>query len=171
MGGWQGGDPLPWRAIDPRRNRRTASRPAAGGRQAQAAATAACSAASQPPMAKTLSTNAAAAADSAMRTSCGNGGAVESVEIQKQDFPSSHRSLGISQTARDSHIPTAPATRPWKSGKPNAGFPLSHSHLYIWSRNKNRRLRRRRKGDISIEVRMGTFLTRLDILACNCLTI
>jgi hypothetical protein len=42
--------------------------------------------------------------------SCGNGGAVESVEIQKQDFPSSHRSLEISQERRDSHIPTAPAT-------------------------------------------------------------
>jgi len=71
-----------------------------------------------------------------MKTSCGNGGAVESVEIQRQDFPSSHRALEISQRRRDSHIPTAPATRPWKSGKPKAGFPLSHSHLYIWGRTK-----------------------------------
>ena len=46
-----------------------------------------------------------------------------------QDFPSSHRFLEISQRTRDSHIPTAPATRPWKSGKPKTGFPLSHSHL------------------------------------------
>jgi hypothetical protein len=35
---------------------------------------------------------------------------VESVEIQKQDFRSFHDSLGISQKARDSHIPTAPTT-------------------------------------------------------------
>jgi len=63
------------------------------------------------------------------KKSCGNGGAVESVEIQNQDFPSFHRSLEISPTTRDFHIPTAPTTRPWKSGKPKAGFPLSHSHL------------------------------------------
>jgi len=48
---------------------------------------------------------------------------------KKQDFPSSHGSLEISQKRRDSHIPTAPATRLWKSGKPKTGFPLSHSHL------------------------------------------
>jgi hypothetical protein len=35
---------------------------------------------------------------------------VESVEIQRQDFPSFHDSLGISQKTRDSHIPTAPTT-------------------------------------------------------------
>ena len=40
--------------------------------------------------------------------SCGNAGAVESLEIQKQDSHPSHRSLEISQKARDSHIPTAP---------------------------------------------------------------
>jgi hypothetical protein len=34
---------------------------------------------------------------------------MESVEIQKQDFPSFHDSLEISRTARDSHISTAPA--------------------------------------------------------------
>jgi hypothetical protein len=39
--------------------------------------------------------------------SCGNGGVVESVEIQRQDFPSSPHSLEISQNRRDSHIPTA----------------------------------------------------------------
>jgi hypothetical protein len=82
-------------------------------------------------VAKKLSTNPAKQEDSAMKKSCGNGGAVESVEIQKQDFPSSHRSLEISQRQRDSHIPTAPTTRPWKSGKPKAGFPLSHSHLSL----------------------------------------
>jgi hypothetical protein len=71
--------------------------------------------------------------------SCGNGGAVESVEIQKQDFPSSHRSLEISQERRDSHIPTAPATRRWKSGKPRAGFPLSHRLLVGFERRKKQK--------------------------------
>src|SRR5450755_3175569 len=61
--------------------------------------------------------------------SCGNGGVVESVEIQERDFPSSHRSLEISQKPRDSHIPTAPPTRRWKSGKTKAGFPLFHRLL------------------------------------------
>jgi hypothetical protein len=81
-------------------------------------------------VAKRVSTNPAAKSSSAMKTSCGNGGTVESVEIQKQDFPSSHRSLGISHRTRDSHIPTAPATRPWKSGKPKTGFQLSHRHSF-----------------------------------------
>jgi hypothetical protein len=40
--------------------------------------------------------------------SCGNAGAVESLEIQGQDFRPSHRSLEISHKTRDSHIPTAP---------------------------------------------------------------
>jgi hypothetical protein len=96
--------------------------------------------------------------------SCGNGGAVESVEIQKQDFPSSHRSLEISQERRDSHIPTAPATRRWKSGKPRAGFPLSH-RLLVGEGRKNQKqpsASGQEKGDTSIEVRKGTFLTRLD---------
>src|SRR4030081_1628319 len=64
-----------------------------------------------------------------MNTSCGNGGTMESVEIQRQDFPSSHRSLEISQTTRDSHISTAPTEAGgWKSGKQKAGSPLSHRH-------------------------------------------
>ena len=72
------------------------------------------------------------------KTSCGNGGTVESVEIQRQDFPSSHRSLEISPTTRDSHIPTAPTEAGgWKSGKPKAGFPLSHRHESPFSRNLN----------------------------------
>ncbi len=40
--------------------------------------------------------------------SYGNAGAMESLEIQEQDFHPFHRSLEISQKARDSHIPTAP---------------------------------------------------------------
>ena len=64
--------------------------------------------------------------------SCGNGGAMESVESQKQASPSFHSPLEISpKSRRDSHIPTAPATTPWKSGKPKAGFPLSHRDLPV----------------------------------------
>jgi len=54
---------------------------------------------------------------------------VESLEKQKQLFHPSHRSLEISPTTRDSHTPTAPASTTWKSGKPKAGFPLSHARL------------------------------------------
>jgi hypothetical protein len=56
----------------------------------------------------------------------GNGGAVESVENQKQVSHPFHRPLEISQTRRDFHIPTAQAYAAWKSGKPKSGFPLSH---------------------------------------------
>jgi hypothetical protein len=51
------------------------------------------------------------------------------MEKQKQLFHPFHRPLGISQTARDSHIPTARQRPGWKSGKPKAGFPLSHAGL------------------------------------------
>ena len=45
------------------------------------------------------------------RVSCGNAGAVESVESQKQASPSFHEPLGnLAQRRRDSHISTAPAT-------------------------------------------------------------
>ena len=37
----------------------------------------------------------------------------------------------------DSHIPTA-ATKPWKSGKPKPGFPLSHSTVFL-SQIQNRK--------------------------------
>jgi hypothetical protein len=44
--------------------------------------------------------------------SCGNAGAVESVESQKQASPSFHEPLGnLAKGRRDSHISTAPATR------------------------------------------------------------
>jgi len=54
---------------------------------------------------------------------------MESVEKQKQLFPSFHSPLEISQKARDSHIPTAWRRPGWKSGKPKSGFPLSHAGL------------------------------------------
>jgi hypothetical protein len=59
----------------------------------------------------------------------GNAGFLESVEKQKQLFPSFHRPLGISPKARDCHIPTAWHRPGWKSGKPKPGFPLSHAGL------------------------------------------
>ena len=46
------------------------------------------------------------------RVSCGNAGAVESVESHKQASPSFHQPLGnLAKRRRDSHISTAPATR------------------------------------------------------------
>jgi hypothetical protein len=44
----------------------------------------------------------------------GNAGAVESLEKQKRLFHPSHRPLEISQTPRDSHIPTARLRGPEK---------------------------------------------------------
>ena len=44
--------------------------------------------------------------------SCGNAGAVESVESQKQASHSFHEPLGnLAKSRRDSHISTAPATK------------------------------------------------------------
>jgi hypothetical protein len=46
------------------------------------------------------------------RKRCGNAGAVESVESQRQASPSFHEPLGkLAKGGRASHIPTAPATR------------------------------------------------------------
>src|SRR5260370_405880 len=46
------------------------------------------------------------------RVNCGNAGAVESVESQKQASPSFHKPLGnLAKRRRDSHISTAPTTR------------------------------------------------------------
>src|SRR5271156_230856 len=54
----------------------------------------------------------------------GNAGFMESVEKQKQLFPSFHAPLEISPKTRDSHIPTARRRPGWKSGKPQSGFPF-----------------------------------------------
>src|SRR5579862_2351561 len=73
------------------------------------------------------------------KESCGNAGAVESVESQKQASPSSHSPLEISP--RTGEIPTFPQLRReaggWKSGKPKAGFPLSHRHESLSPGTKN----------------------------------
>src|SRR2546426_12632065 len=50
------------------------------------------------------------------------------------------------------------AMEKWKTKNRFPTFPQPS----ILKSNKNGRLHRRRKGDTSIEVRMGTFLTRLD---------
>src|SRR5438128_11904776 len=74
------------------------------------------------------------------KESCGNGGAVESVESQKQASPSFHSPLEISP--RTGEIPTFPQLRReaggWESGKPKAGFPLSHRHESLFPGTKNR---------------------------------
>jgi hypothetical protein len=67
------------------------------------------------------------------RVSCGNAGAVESVESQKQASPSLHEPLGnLAQRRRDSHISTAPATR--ADGKVENQKQVSHfptaPHVY-----------------------------------------
>jgi len=73
------------------------------------------------------------------KESCGNAGAVESVESQKQASPSFHSPLEISP--RTGEISTFPQLRReaggWKSGKPKAGFPLSHRHESPFSRKEN----------------------------------
>ena len=69
-----------------------------------------------------------------MRERCGNAGAVESVESQRQASHSFHEPLGnLAKRRRDFHIPTAPATK--AAGKvenqkqvshfPTASIPLS----------------------------------------------
>jgi hypothetical protein len=67
------------------------------------------------------------------KESCGNDGAMESVESQKQASPFSHSPLEISP--RTGEISTFPQLRReaggWKNGKPKAGFPLSHRHESI----------------------------------------
>src|SRR5579863_4126281 len=123
MGRRQAGNPIRRPETRSRGNRDAPGHPGAGGGGQAAAATDAGAAAGQPPMAETLSTNAATKGDSTMKESCGNDGAVESVEIQKQDFPSFHSSLEISQRRRDSHIPTAPVTRAVQKWKTKNRFP------------------------------------------------
>ena len=86
------------------------------------------------------------------KKSCGNGGAVESVEIQNQDFPSFHRSLEISPTnARfpHSHSSDDEAVEKWKTKSRFPTFP--QPSLLRLRKAKHGRLRR---------LRTGTFLSR-----------
>jgi hypothetical protein len=71
----------------------------------------------------------------------GNAGAVESVESQKQASPSFHEPLGnLANSGRDSHIPTAPATR--ADGKVENQEQVFHfptaTRIY-WENKKTRR--------------------------------
>ena len=98
------------------------------------------------------------------KKSCGNDGTVESVESQKRASHPSRRPLEIPPTPRDSHIPTVPTTISpalgkkqfflscgrWKSGKPNAGFPLSHRPEGEEAVNRNRTDHMSIKADIFI---------------------
>src|SRR5450755_1871135 len=53
-----------------------------------------------------------AATKNERREGCGNGGAVESVESQKQASPSFNKPLGnLANSRRDSHISTAPTAK------------------------------------------------------------
>ena len=56
--------------------------------------------------------------------SCGNDGAVETVESRRQAFHPFPPPLGNLANPRDYHIPTARAAHGGKGGKPKAGFPL-----------------------------------------------
>ena len=108
--------------------------------------------------------------------SYGNAAAVETVEIQQQDFHRSQSVLGISRKQRDSHIPTAPTVcysvstkQPrrknwvrWKSGNPKAGFPLSH---------RTDSLRRKEENPKSVYNAPGTMCipcAGLDTHSCRC---
>src|ERR1039458_5874390 len=69
------------------------------------------------------------------RVSCGNAGAVESVESQKQAFPSFHEPLGnLAQRRRDPHISTTPAARAvgkWKNKSRVPTFPPPRMYMEI----------------------------------------
>src|SRR5215475_13690114 len=75
------------------------------------------------------------------RVSCGNAGAVESVESQRQASHSFHEPLGnLAKSRRDSHISTAPATR--ADGKVENQKQVSHfppAPSFSFRKKKHRR--------------------------------
>ena len=108
----------------------------------------------------------------------GNGGGVERGENQKQVFHPFPRSLRISQTARDSHIPTDPAVclpcwakepkknwGPWKSGNRKARFPLSHRPKLVCDARKNINY----KDDPNREKENSTRLRRPSVSGSSCI--
>src|SRR3989442_1407098 len=69
---------------------------------------------------------------------CGNAGAVESVESQRQASPSFHEPLGnLAKSRRDSHISTAPATRRMEKWKTKNRFP-TFPPPSLYPKTKNR---------------------------------
>src|SRR5258706_15293731 len=76
------------------------------------------------------------------RESCGNAGAVESMESKRQAFPSFPDPLGnrAKKRRRDSHIPTAPTTTAdGKVETQNQVSPLSHRHDFSGPERKKHR--------------------------------
>ena len=64
------------------------------------------------------------ASENRRKESCGNDGSVESEESQRRAFHPFHESLGnLAKKRRDSHIPTAPATRRMEKWKTKTRFP------------------------------------------------
>jgi hypothetical protein len=72
------------------------------------------------------------------KQSRGNAGTVERVESQKQASHSFHEPLGnLAKTGRDfTHSHSSGGEGGWKSGKPKAGFPLSHRPEYLISQRQ-----------------------------------
>ena len=69
------------------------------------------------------------------------------------------------KSRKTGEIPTFPQLRRRGGGKVENQKQVSHfptAFSWVGEKTENRRLRRPRKGDTSIEVRKGTFLTRLD---------
>jgi hypothetical protein len=97
------------------------------------------------------------------KESCGNDGAVESVESQKQAFPSFHSSLEISPKAGE--IPTFPQLRLRRGGKVEKQNQLSHfPAAFSLSLKTNRRAgftHRPPRGSFYL-ARLGIFLFGLD---------
>ena len=70
------------------------------------------------------------------KKSCGNGGAVESVEIRRQDFPSSHRPW---KSRKEREIPTFPQLRRLGYGKVENQKQVSHFPTAIYSQVEQKR--------------------------------
>ena len=154
MGRCPAGHPLSGAASELRRNTR-ASGETEGGNQAQAAASA--GAAHQPPSEQRAMEMVA----------CGKRG------IQKQASSSSHDSLEISQTARDSPIPTAPTTDSrMREAKTTIGNCLGRGKLEIQKRDSHfltaptacgsqeETIYRTKTGTVSDGPKTGTLLSR-----------
>jgi hypothetical protein len=100
--------------------------------------------------------------------SCGNGGAMESVESQKQASPSFHSPLEISP--KTGEIPTFPQLRRLRGGKVEKQQQLSHfPTAFSISQKTNRRagFAHRPPGDLSTWPSWGSFYLALTENAEN----
>jgi len=164
MGRRQIGNPLRRPEIKSGGNRGASGPPTAAG-QTAAAAPDAGAAAGQPPLAKTLSTNAGTRGDSEMRKR-----AVEMAEWWKA-WKSKSRISPLPtapwKSRKSREIPTFPQLRRRGGGKVEnqkqvSHFPTAFSWVKRRTKSKPADCVSEEKGDTSIEVRKGTFLTRLD---------